>query len=425
MWSERVIPQMGEDTGISNSHPVTFVNLNVKGTLAGCGRPNRGRTMLPSSEVLSRLVGSVYDAAADPTFWSPFLEQLAYDTRATSAALVMHDFDHAVCTVSSSWELNPEADRLYQEYYHVVDVWAQRALPKPAGYVCSSESLCLPPEIRTTEIYNDFLARFGIEHGMFSVIENTPSLFASASLYRDQSSPEFETSGLETLRFLSPHLQRAFKLHFQFSELKAQSACLEAALDLISTGVILFGSSGKVLFMNCSASALVGERDGLLATREGLRSERQGESALLTKAIQGAAAPSKGNGVGQGGTVLISRRVRCPLQVMISPLRNSAISRLGAITAIAFVMDPSRRQRPTQDILRTLFGLTPAECRVALLLGDGLAPKEIAGMIGVSVETVRSQMKSIFSKTNVKRQSELVRVLLNNSALAIQMNPAL
>jgi hypothetical protein len=61
--------------------------------------------------------------------------------------------------------------------------------------------------MKTTEIYNDFMARFGIEHGMFSVIENMPSRFASVSLYRNQSSPEFETSGLglETLRFLAPH----------------------------------------------------------------------------------------------------------------------------------------------------------------------------------------------------------------------------
>jgi DNA-binding CsgD family transcriptional regulator len=375
--------------------------------------------MLPGNEALSKLLSSLYDAATDPTLWNPFLKQLAHDTRATSAALVMHDFDHALCTVSSSWELNPEADCLYQEYYHAVDVWAQRGLAKPAGYVCSSESLCLLPEIRTTEIYNDFMARFGIEHGMFSVIENTPSRFASASLYRNQSSPEFETSGLETLRFLAPHLQRAFKLHLQFSELGSRSTGFETALDMISTGVILFAASAKIASMNRSASALIGERDGLFATHDGLKAEREAESALLTNAIQRAALSSQGNG-GAGGTVFVSRRTRCPLQILISPIRNSAVNRLGAITAIAFVIDPSRRQRPAQDILRTLFGLTPAESRVALLLGDGHAPREIAGMIGVTDNTVRSQIKSIFSKTGVKRQGELIRLLVSNTVPAMQ-----
>jgi len=75
-----------------------------------------------------------------------------------------------------------------------------------------------------------------------------------------------------------------------------------------------------------------------------------------------------------------------------------------------------------QDILRTLFGLTPAECRVALLLGVGHSPQEIAQTIGVSFETVRSHIKSIFSKTNVKRQGELIRLLLDNSVVGIRPN---
>jgi len=59
------------------------------------------------------------------------------------------------------------------------------------------------------------------------------------------------------------------------------------------------------------------------------------------------------------------------------------------------------------------YGLTPAECRVALLLGDGHAPRKIAEMVGVTDNTVRSQIKSIFSKTGVKRQGELIRLLLS------------
>jgi len=48
-------------------------------------------------------------------------------------------------------------------------------------------------------------------------------------------------------------------------------------------------------------------------------------------------------------------------------------------------------------------------------LGDGHAPRKIANMVGVTDNTVRSQIKSIFSKTGVKRQDELIRLLLSNS----------
>jgi DNA-binding CsgD family transcriptional regulator len=91
----------------------------------------------------------------------------------------------------------------------------------------------------------------------------------------------------------------------------------------------------------------------------------------------------------------------------------SGISAGQTISAVAFVTDASRRPRPTQDILRTLYVLTPAECRVALLLSDGLAPRKIASIIGVSDNTVREQIKNIFSKTGVNRQGELIRLLLD------------
>jgi DNA-binding CsgD family transcriptional regulator len=86
--------------------------------------------------------------------------------------------------------------------------------------------------------------------------------------------------------------------------------------------------------------------------------------------------------------------------------------------------DPSQRQGLPQEILRVLFALTPAECRVALLLGDGHAANEVANIVGVTKNTVHSQIKSIFSKTGVKRQSELIRLLLCYSGATTQRTTA-
>ena len=372
---------------------------------------------MPSSEQeLSKLLGILYDAAADPGLWTSFIAELAARCGATSAVLVMHNLNSASCSVSSCWRADPEQARLYEQHYHVLDVWAERAEGRPAGHVYESQALCVLSELRTTEIYNDFYVKCDIEHGAFGLLENSRSCLGAVSLYRDRSRSEFTGADLQALQFLVPHLQRAFQLHQQFAELRERAAGFETALDMVGTPVILFGLGGRIAGMNRSASVLIGERDGLVGTCHGLQAERPAESGLLAKAIKRASSVASSNGDGDkaGDTVWISRRKGGPLQILVSPVGKAGFSGNGTITAIAFVNDPARRQRPAEDILRTRFGLTPAESRVALLLCDGRAPKNIAETIGVSVETVRSQMKSIYSKADVRRQSELVRLLLNS-----------
>lgn len=55
------------------------------------------------------------------------------------------------------------------------------------------------------------------------------------------------------------------------------------------------------------------------------------------------------------------------------------------------------------------WGLSPAETRTVLALTEGQTAKEIATTHGLSIETVRTQIKSAMSKAGVKRQLELVR----------------
>ena len=50
---------------------------------------------------------------------------------------------------------------------------------------------------------------------------------------------------------------------------------------------------------------------------------------------------------------------------------------------------------PFKDILRAPYGLTPAECRVALVPGNGQAPRKIANMVGITDNTVRSFLEEL------------------------------
>jgi DNA-binding CsgD family transcriptional regulator len=78
---------------------------------------------------------------------------------------------------------------------------------------------------------------------------------------------------------------------------------------------------------------------------------------------------------------------------------------------LVLARDLSRRPRPVPESLLRAFRLTPSEARLAgrLAAGDTLA--QTAEALGLSKETLRSQLRAIFAKTGVHRQADLVALL--------------
>jgi DNA-binding CsgD family transcriptional regulator len=84
--------------------------------------------------------------------------------------------------------------------------------------------------------------------------------------------------------------------------------------------------------------------------------------------------------------------------------------------AAIFITDPESQHKPDWQILGSLFGLTTAEARLTILLLQGHTLKEAADQIKVTINTVHSQLKSVFAKTGVNRQADLMRILLTGPA---------
>jgi DNA-binding CsgD family transcriptional regulator len=87
-------------------------------------------------------------------------------------------------------------------------------------------------------------------------------------------------------------------------------------------------------------------------------------------------------------------------------------------SATLHVIDPNVAGEIQPQILVKLFGLTLAEAKVATSLGMGRSVAETAKANNVSVGTVRNQLKSIFGKVGINRQTDLVRLMTNISQIA-------
>ncbi|MBA2397202.1 MAG: helix-turn-helix transcriptional regulator [Bradyrhizobium sp.] len=66
---------------------------------------------------------------------------------------------------------------------------------------------------------------------------------------------------------------------------------------------------------------------------------------------------------------------------------------------------------PAAPLLQALFDLTPAEARTASQITEGKSIEQISFANGIAPNTIRTHLKSVFQKTGVQRQAELVSLL--------------
>ena len=71
-----------------------------------------------------------------------------------------------------------------------------------------------------------------------------------------------------------------------------------------------------------------------------------------------------------------------------------------------------KQKLPDEIVLGSRFRLTPAEARIAIGIARGEPLAEIADLHGITVQTARTQLKSVFSKTQTNRQAQLAVLLM-------------
>lgn len=69
------------------------------------------------------------------------------------------------------------------------------------------------------------------------------------------------------------------------------------------------------------------------------------------------------------------------------------------------------RKFPSDTTLATVYHLTPGECQVLRCVWEGQTNQEVTEHLGISINTVKTHLKNIFSKMQVRSRSEAIAVL--------------
>ena len=358
------------------------------------------------------LVERIYAAALEPARWRQVLleislamDGLAADLTALSPSTESLRFH----TSTGGW------GEEFQRHYlaHVgQDPFLLRArqldLIRP-GVIGVGQRMMSDGDYRRTGFFHDFGRHYEYFGGITAVLDRTASGLTALSVGLPGGAIVDEQR-LSRMQALVPHLQRALAIQQRLASSDRLASDLRRVVDAVSTGAVLTDSSGRVLFMNAAAEAIVRAGNAVTISRGILCAKRAHETSALRKAIS-AAATGK-DAARSGHLMTISRGDRRPLHALVAPApRPDDPYVCQEQRAIVFLTDPDGTPRHDASVLSRIYGLTEAESTVAGCLLRGLSVKETASALQVSVNTIRFHVRNLLGKTGTNRQATLIRLL--------------
>src|SRR5581483_3969424 len=179
-----------------------------------------------------------------------------------------------------------------------------------------------------------------------------------------------------------------------------ESEVLLETLDRMWEAVAMLGHSRQIVFANRAAAQILQRGAGIGLSPDGRLITTPEASEAVERVLCDKAPPAP---------VAVPRTDEPPLVLNLHPLPDALKGGFGAV-ALMFISDPARKPADQSAALRSAFGLTNAEARVAQSLSEGASLKQIAWANHITYETVRSHLRRTLGKVGVRRQAELVRI---------------
>jgi len=245
-----------------------------------------------------------------------------------------------------------------------------------------------------------------------------PGIAFALGLWHRIDGRPFDEADIALGRALLPHLTRAMRIFVRYAQAYRERAVFQAVIDRIGVGVVLVDAKSAVMATNAISREILAGGSGLKIVNGRLTAAATAVARILERDVRAAAEAQTLPNNDKGWPMALERSENpSPLTLLIHP--GPSVQPVNAPlrrSAIVVMRDPDRRASVSANVVGQLFGLTPAEAALATLLAQGADLDEASEELGIRRNTARSQLQSIFMKTNVKRQSELVRMILSSVA---------
>lgn len=374
-------------------------------------------------ETVFSVLPRIYDAATEMKNWSVALEEFALASGAISSTMYAnnsHFFEYKIASSSNLMTTHANDLQYYLEQFADHDLHAINFMTASPPYKRVEDEDIWPgfQNMRDREDLAFLEKKLKIFRRVGYNLATTPGWGAFVALHFDHRVKSFEPNWIDNAGFLVKHMSKALEINRFCSQLQKQYNAVLTMLDRVDVGLCLCRSDGQVVVKNSRADRIFAERNGIEVTRENfLRLASDTQSAELREYVSmlGRTAQGKND---QREHVISARKRNLgePYFLEVSPLRDGADElNDGFSGSFILIIDPANPPKLPLRQVATLYKLTPVEADVAEKLISGHTAVEIAEMRNVSIDTIKTQAKNIYSKIGANSRADLVRRIANIS----------
>ena len=207
-----------------------------------------------------------------------------------------------------------------------------------------------------------------------------------------------------------------FQLWQQNRMLQQRAQSLESVLDQTAIGLVMINRDGQIVFANQTATEILAAGDGIGRSNCMLRAASLADGVNLQAAISHAIASDQdpsSHGPRKAPLLSFRRRNGPPLVAALLPALSAPVEH-GDVAATLYLIDPQIDTSKMLSPLCKLYGLSPVETVLVCHLAAGETVASAAQQMHVKEQTARGYLKTIFIKTETKRQTELIVLMLSS-----------
>lgn len=350
-------------------------------------------------DAYDELVSQIYQCVLDDDAWLTLLGRLAQASGRRYGSLFLWDRGNGQTPKASTISLCPaEVLHDYDQYYGVIDPAQPFMVDRQAGDWYHDVREYGKEGMARDPFYQDFFRAHDLGISSAAKLHEHDGAGVYLSLLTVRGAPMPSAAQQQLLERLSVHLRQAAWLSGRISRLELGIAQRELLLEQSRMAQWLIDADGRVLYCNGSAERRMSDPAFPLRERQGRLDCAQGQLTSLLRAACGKVGPAR------AGCLSLPEG-----ELLVTPVRSEGRLRLDIDQPLALVA--LLAGQPKATLLADLFACTPAEIRLAELIARGHSPEECAARLGVSINTVRSQLRALFRKTDTERQGELVGLL--------------